>query len=627
MQPIVFPKEGNTIWPLPKDYRELDREGQKMARVNACSLRGTPELEVVSWHFFRENYLKPCGFWYKGSMFVDSPDAHYQWVHDWNNYTMLVHLAPRGGCKSTVNLEDILKKIVTRQFWECALFLATHNFVSQRLGDLMTQIEHNQHIIDDFGKLKSRKGSGLWNRGSCMELTNGSKVFGFPLKGASLGTRPSGLIVLDDVEKSDDTVLTPSDLREGMEDFFFNALYPMARNPAYRIPVRIVGTIYSRRMFIHWLRTTSDPRVEKYFQRTLMTVYDMSTDVFMNKEWIEEERERLGPAAFSAQCLNEPTTKHERVLDIHPELNTYWLEDVDAAASNDPLNSEAVVVTHTLRGFRESGDEERMPIPHIQHRKWGEIVQGMRRFITVDSCRTTTPTSDYSVVHVLGFENTHKHRDTLYSLDLWVGRARPEEIIRQLYRLAIKWGVSLVGIEAYPLIAEFYERCRDNLPELYGRGQAVPRIIPLKFPTSMSKSVKIMSMEWRFRHFRLKLPVDRRSEPAYTQLFHQIENFTEDMALLEHDDAIDTLAMHGAIGKQHQSVAPDIEKPLDLIKEMKAGHTEECGVPLMSGINASDLTNEDLHALLNRKYDDLEEEHGEVSEWWADWIPLESRYC
>ncbi len=626
MQPIVFPQEGNPVWPLPADYAELDKEGKKLARVNACSLRGTPDLEVASWHFFREMYLKPCGFWYKGNMHVESPDAHYQWVWDWNNYTMLTHLAPRGGCKSTVNLEDILKKLITRPHWECALFLATHTFVSHRLGDLMSQIEHNEYIIEDFGKLKSRKGAGLWNRGSCMELTNGSKVFGFPLKGASLGTRPSGLIVLDDVEKSDDTVLTPSDLREGMEDFFFNGLYPMARNPGYRIPTRIIGTIYSRRMFIHWLWTTDDRRVTKYFHRTLMTVHDMSTKDFMNEEWITEEKERLGPAVFSAQCLNEPTTKHERVLDIHPELNTYWLEDVDAASANDPLNSEAIVVTHTCKGVRDSGDGERIPIPNIQHRRFGEVVQGMRRFITVDSARTTTPTSDFSVVHVLGFENSDKHRDTLYSLDMWVGRARPEEIIRQIYRLAIKWGVSFIGVEAYPIIAEFYERCRDNLPELYGKGETPPRIIPLKFPPKMSKAQKIMQMEWRFRHYRMKLPVDRRGEAAYTQLFTQIENFTEDMALLDHDDAIDTLAMHGAIGKQHKSVAPDIEKPLNLIEEMRAGNSEECGIPLMSGINAGDLSNEDLRALLDQKYDQVEEEHGPAETWWTDWVPLETRH-
>jgi hypothetical protein len=625
MSAINFPRKNNPHYPLPPDYWELDEKGQRMARVNACSLGGTPELEVVSWHFFRENYLKPCGFWYKGEMFVESPDAHYTWVRDWNSYDMLVHLAPRGGCKSTVNMEDILKKMVTRPHWECALFLATQAFVTQRLGTLMAQIEHNSHIIDDFGQLKAKKGSGVWNRGSCMELTNGSKTFGFPIKGASLGTRPSGLIVLDDVEKSDDQIVTPSDLREGMEDFFFNALYPMARNPAYRIPVRVVGTLYNRRMFIYWLYKTQDTRVLKYFKRILMTVHDMSTDEFMNEEWIEEEKERLGPSAFSAQCLNAPTTKNDRILSIHPELNTYWLEDVDDAAYNDPFNSNAIVVTHTLSGVRKSADGDDLPIPQIQHRSWAETVSGMRRFITVDSSRTTSPTSDYSVVHVMGFENSPEHRDTLYSLDMFIGRVRSEELLRQIYKLAIKWNVDLVGVEAYPILAEFYERVRDNLPEMYGQNERIPRVIPLKFPTKVKKEDKIMQMEWRFRHYRVKLPVDRRPLPAYTQLFYQIENFTEDMALLEFDDAIDSLTMHQMIGKQHRSAGPDIYKPVNLIEEMKKGEVEHLGIPLMSGINAADLKDEDFYALMNAKYDQAEEEYGPSEEWWMDWIPLESQ--
>ncbi len=620
-RPVAF--WDSELFPLPHDYQELTDDGKRLSRVNACSLRGTPELEVASWQFFRENYLLPCNYWYNMASYVESPPAHATWIRDWNTHTMLVHLAPRGGCKSTVNMEDILKKIITRPHWECALFLSTHKFVGKRLGAMMAQIEGNQYIIDDFGKLKCPKGSGLWNRGSAMELTNGSKVDGFPLKGAALGIRPSGLIVLDDVEKSDDLVLTPSDLRAGMEDLFFNALYPMSRSPGGRIPVRIIGTIYSRKMFIYWLwAEKQDPRVVKYFKRVLMTVHDMSTKDFMNSTWIAEEKERLGAAAFSAQCLNVPTTSEDRILDIHPELCTYSLEDVDQATYNDPLNTQAVVVTHTLKGMRASETKENLPVPKIQHRPWSEVLSGMRRFITIDTARTTTPTSDFSVVHVMGFENSHKHRDTLYSLDMYIGRVRPEELIREVYRLAVKWDVWLIGVEAYEFIAEFYERCRDNLPAMYGSNKSVPRIVALKPPTKMDKAHKIMRTEWRFRHYRIKLPMERREEPAYKRLFYEIENFTEDMALLEHDDAIDTLAMHTFIGKQHQSAAPDIDKSFDPIAEMLEGHSvDECGIPLMSGINASDLTNEQIRGLIHLKYDEAEEEFGPIEDWQNRYLP------
>ncbi len=620
MQSVVWSRKNNPYWPLPADYWTLNNEGQRLARVNASGLRGRPDLEVASWHFFRETYLVPRGpAWYRTG-FMESPPSHYKWVRDWHSYDLLVHAAPRGTCKTTINLEDILKKIVTVPYWECALFLATQAFCGDRLGRLMGEIENNELLNNDFGRLKAKRGAGVWNRGSRMDLVNGASVRAIPITGASLGIRPSGLIVLDDVEKSDDLVQTPADLRENFERFFFNAIYPMARSPGFSIPIRIIGTLYNRRMFIYWLYTTEDSRVKEFWQRTLMSVVDLDWSV-MDEEWQEQERRRLGVASYNAQYMNDPGTAADRVLAIHPELCTYWLEDLDDAAYNDPMNSQAICVTHCLKGIRKTEDGDDLPVPIIQHRSWSEVVSGMRRFITVDSSRTTTPTSDFSVVHVMGFENSHEHRDTLYSLDIWIGRVRPEELLRQVYRMAIQWDINLIGVEAYSIMSEFYERVKDNLPELYGSNERIPRVIPLKFPTHVTKPDKIMQMEWRFRHFRVKLPVDRRPQPGYTRLFYEVENFTEDMALLEHDDAIDTLAMHQKIGKQHVGLAPDIYKPLNLIEKMREGEHEEYGVPLMSGINAADLTDDDLHALLNRRYDEAEEEFGPSEEWWMDYLP------
>ncbi len=617
MSSVVFPRKNNPYFPLPSDYWDagMTEEGRRLARVNAAGLTGRPDLDVAAWHFFRETYLVPRGpAWYRTG-YTQSPPSHFQWVRDWSTHDMLVHAAPRGTCKTTVNLEEVLRRMVTTPYWECALFLATQQFCGDRLGRLMGEIDNNEGLFNDFGQLKAKRGSGVWNRGSRMDLTNGASCRAIPITGASLGVRPSGLIVLDDVEKSDDLVQTPSDLRENFEKFFFNAIYPMARSPGFNIPIRIIGTLYNRRMFIYWLYTTDDSRIKEFWSRTLMNVIDMDWSV-MNEEWQVLEKRRLGVAVFNAQYMNDPGTDADRVLAIHPELNTYWLEDVDDAAFNDFSNSKAIVVTHCLKGHfkTEAGDD--LPVPIVQHREWAGVVAGMRRFITVDSSRTTTPTSDFSVVHVMGFENSHEHRDTLYSLDIWVGRVRPEELLRQVYRMALKWDVRLIGVEAYPIMAEFYERVKDNLPEMYGVNETIPRVIPLKFPPKMAKEDKIMQMEWRFRHFRMKLPVDRRELPGYARLFYEVENFTEDMALLDHDDAIDTLAMHQAIGKQHKGVAPDIYRPVDLIEKLRAGDGEYLGVPLMSGINAADLTDKDLHALLDRKIDDAEEEHGPAEEWW-----------
>lgn len=601
--------ERSPFWPLPPDYPELTKEGQRQARVNAVGLKGTPLLEAASWAFFRETYLVPQGpQWYRTG-YSPSPSSHYRWIMDWYQHQMLIHAAPRGTCKTTINLEDILRNVVRANYWEAGLFLATQKFCSDRLGRLMDQVEHNGLIIDDFGKLKGGRGY-QWNRGSVMELKNGSRVSALPITGASLGTRPSGVIVLDDVEKSDDLVITPSDLRENFENFFFNAIYPMARSPGFRIPLRIIGTLYNRRMFIWWLYSTKDERIAAFFKRVLMNVVSMDWDV-MGSEWQAEEKKRLGPSAYAAQCMNEPGSEAERMLNIHPELCTYWIEDSDGSEYHDPFRSEAVVVTHQLAGWNKS-HENANPVPQPRRviRKWRDVVGKMRRFITVDSARTTKPDADYSVVHVMGFENSEAHRDTLYSLDCWMGHKRPEEVVRIIYQMAIRWGVTLVGVEAYPVLSEFYERVRDNLPSLYGAGDSVPRILPIKFPPHVEKADKIMGLEWRFNQFRIKLPLDRMDsglpgDAAFRRLRYEVENATEDLALLDHDDVIDTLAMSQRIGKPHQALAADIAPETDPIKLMRVGtYTHEAtGLPVFSSMNAKDIPPDVLRDMLDRRYD------------------------
>jgi len=609
---VVFP--ANEFWPLPGDYPTLTKDGQRMARVNACRITGKPELDVAAWAFFRETYLVPRALtWYKTG-YSASPDAHYQWIYDWHAHPLIVHAAPRGSSKTTINLEDILRSVVAFPHWECVLFLSTQNFASDRLGRLMDQVAHNDLLIRDFGRLKGR----VWNRGSKMELRNSSKVWALPIKGASLGARPSGLIVLDDVEKSDEQVVTPTSLREHMREFFFNSLYPMSQSPGFQIPVRIIGTLFNRRMFIYWLSTTDDIRIKDYWKRTLLTITDMEWDAF-GPEWQAKTKLIVGPTAYNAQYLNAPGTASDRMLTIHPELCTYYLEDEDGAALTDPFNSGALIVTHQLRGWhKEDPNAEPIPLPQKMIRKWATVVSEMRRFITIDPAFTTSPDSDYSVVHVMGFENTEEHRDTLYSLDIWWGRVRPEELIRIVYQLALRWGVTLIGVEAYPVRAEFYERVRDDLPGMYGVGGGLtPRILPLKFPSKVTKAEKIMGLEWRFTQFRVKLPIDRHQRnKGYERLFWEIENATEDLALLDHDDCVDTLAMHQVIGKPHRALSADIAATRDPIKMLREGITthETTGLSVFSGINSSEIPDDVLGKLLYKRYDEAMEERGVTEE-------------
>jgi hypothetical protein len=611
---VVFPKAGNAFWPLPPDYPELDAEGQKAARVNAVRLRGRPDLEVASWAFFRDYYLlpRPKGEFYKHGR-VRSPDMHYGWIYFWEKHQLSVTAAPRAAAKSTLIKENILRKIVSRPYWETVLFLAKMDFLTPTFDDLMIQIEHNEAIVNDFGVLKPKSREGIWNHHQ-IKLRNGAMLTGMPLMGAALGKRPHE-IYFDDVEKSEDMVVSPSELIAQFQSFFFNVVYPMADN--FEVAIRVVGTLLSRRTFIHWLHTTEDPRIDDWRRLFHAVVYvdkeGKEQDEWpekMGREWQAVQKRRMGQAAFAAQYMNDPGTEAERVLQIHPELNTYWVEDEDDALVNDPLNSKALMVSHQLAGWDDSlKDRDAAPIPASIVRPFGETVQKMRRFIVVDWAKTISESSDFSCIHVMGIENSKDYRDTLWSLDLWLGKKPTEEVIRRAYLMALKWSVPLVAVEAYPVQMEFAERLKYDLPSMYGEGEVPCRVLHVKFPARYSKADKITGLHWRFRQFRLKLPSHLRRLPGYRELWYQIENFTEDLALLRHDDAIDTLATHLAIGKPSAPSGPDEHIVRDAITKLRDGEyvDPDSGISTMSGINASEIPNDVLEDMFQKRWEHLQE--------------------
>jgi hypothetical protein len=138
----------------------------------------------------------------------------------------------------------------------------------------------------------------------------------------------------------------------------------------------------------------------------------------------------------------------------------------------------------------------------------------MRRFITIDWAPTVSETSDFSCIHVMGIENSQSYRDTLWSLDIWLGKKPAEEVVRRAYLMAMKWQVPIVAVEAYPVQMEFAQRLRHDLPSMYGKGEIPCRVLEVKFPSKFKKPDKIAGLHWRFKQFRLKLPLDRSQDPG-----------------------------------------------------------------------------------------------------------------
>ena len=626
---VRFPKEGNEYWPLPPDYPSLDGNGQRLARLNACFLQQTPEDYVAAWSFFRSHYLfppaTPVGMFYRHGV-QPSPPSHYQVTHDQMAYQLCAFAAPRSFAKSTLLREWNLLELLTKAHWEIIIFLAKDQFVSEQISLYKALLETNARIIDDFGwywrktvgveSLRPKRGTGMWSNHQ-IQLTTGSMVTGLSITGRALGKRPH-VIRFDDVEKDDSLVKEPSDRIEAFRNMLLNVVYPMAEEGCR---ITVIGTLLSRRSFLYWMMKTADVRIEDHWHRTLLAVQMDGKDLWREKmgpEWQERQKAAMGVTAYRAQYMNDPGTEADRVLRIHDDLCTYSIDTPDQASVDSPLNSVAVLSSHQLQG-REGGGSEGRPIPKRITRPLGASIARMYRFVTVDWAPTTSDTSDYSGIHVMGLENTPEFRDTLWSLELWLGKCRQHELVRHIYRLAMKWQVRVVGVEAFGPYMELYERLREDLPGLCGLGTVPPAVLPLRFPPYLEKADRIKGLEWRFDQFRVKLPRHLKNQWPYRELWRQIENFTDDLALLEHDDAIDTLAMHQAIAKPHKHAVADVApgEKLDPIEMLRAGRSvdEATGLGVILGMDLGTLPAEVLFAARDRHHKRLSEDPANFATW------------
>lgn len=530
---------------------------------------------------------------------LTSPPAHYQLTYNQAAYQLTAFAAPRSFAKSTLLREWNLLELMTRPYWEIVLFLAKEQFIVEQMNLYKAMIVGNPRIADDFGwywkralginSLKPTRGNGLWSNHQ-IQLTTGAMLTGISITGRSLGKRPHR-IRFDDVEKDDSMVKEPSEKIEAFRDMLLNVVYPMAEEGC---SITVIGTTLSRRSFLYHLLNTKDPRFEDNWHRTLLGIKDETGrntwEEKMGDAWQERQLSTMGRAKFDTQYNNRPSSEDSYVFTIHEDLNTYTVENTDQEYVSNPLNSNAALVAHQFAGF-EGGPGGRPQARKIV-RAFGPAVSRMYRFITVDYAPTVSDTSDYSCVHVMGIENTTDFRDTLWSLDMWHDKKRQHEVVQAVYRLAMKWLVRVIGVESYGPYMELYERLREDLPNMVGAsGGVAPAVIPIKFPPHMEKADKIHGLEWRMNQFRVKLPVHLRPTKPYRALWDQIENFTDDLANLEHDDAIDTLAMHQAIGKPHKQAQADIYRgnvdPVELLKQGK--RVDDLGYGLAFSLNFNKL--------------------------------------
>lgn len=428
-------------------------------------------------------------------------------------------------------------------------------FVELRFSRIMRQLERNELILEDFGDVRPPKGgSGMWNRHALCPIS-GAELLGESISGGVRGHRAS-LIIIDDPEHDPKAGTDQEQVVEGFEQTLFNVILPMLEGD--NACLFWIGTIISRRCFLYNVCRGADPRTVAW-NRRIYAALENGQPIWPEK-WgtkkLEEKRLEIGDSAFSAEYLNDPRSDVDCILKINPETCEYNLHNPDADTSSldeNPLESPVVLSWNNRIRMADSS-----VVQEPQERTAAEHFKSMHRVITVDYAYSVTASSDFSAIHVLGADRHNQ----CWSLDLWHGKARSEELVRRIWEMALKWRVRVVGVEYTTIREEFFSQVRDMGDEIAQRYGWAPQCVLIKYPYGVQKGDRIASaLEWRFRRGLIKLPKWRSTIMPYRELYTQIRDFTPDLKLLPKDDAIDTLAMYQQIVK-----GPSVGKEEDVAK-------------------------------------------------------------
>jgi hypothetical protein len=588
---LLYP--GNPWAPLPADYGDLTKDGQKQARLATICKQDTPMDLVAAWDLFRRLYLLPTdpGFFYHS--FVESPAFHYQAVYDLGDWARNILVAPRGFSKSTViGTEVPLFFLLTRKYMRIALALATDRMIEGRFDTIIKQLVENPYILEDFGEQKPKRGQAIWNRHHINLKERGSKLEGFSVTGRKRGARPD-FIILDDPEydPESDTATAALVLKEKFETLLFRQIIPMLEKGS---AIFWVGTMINRRSFLYHACYGKDSRFQYWNRRILKAraedtegVTQVLWDQKYDEDFLKAKEGEIGSSAFMAEYQNDPVSEQERVLRVDPHLNEYSIEEY---TSSDPFQC-----TSDVSFYRWSRTEKKLePVKE----PFNKLIGNMFRVILYDPAEGLSQHHDYSCIAIVGIDTDN----CLWVLDMWMGRAKEIVLQNKFYAMGLKWQPRVAGIEA---VSDQIAIVDSMSTFLEGRreGGWFPRIVPVNYSQvkgDKSKPSRIATLEWRFQTGKIKYPEHLKDRWPISQLYAQTRDFTYDLALLPHDDAIDTVAMSSFVVHGRGVKGPNPVKEPTLLEQIKAGQLRIANVPILSGMNASDLDNETLNALINR---------------------------
>lgn len=202
---------------------------------------------------------------------------------------------------------------ITKRARYVLLIGASGDAAGENLGNIKTEIEENERILEDYGELQG----DCWTNHR-LELTNGtciqSKGSGASMRGTRFRQYRPDLIVIDDVLK-DDAINSPTQ-----------------RNKIHRWLKRVVFNL-GKSAFIIWVNTifhNDDPisrlcreleagDLVNWIAVRLSCIREDGTPLwpeYWDIQSLEDKKKTIGVAAFSTEYQNEPLADEERIIQM-----------------------------------------------------------------------------------------------------------------------------------------------------------------------------------------------------------------------------------------------------------------------------------------------------------------------
>jgi hypothetical protein len=597
-------RDNNPWYPLSPQYPILGPEEQRVERLAVLTDQDTPEKLVRAWELFRMLYLRPQGEGFYPKGFVESPQFHYQAVHDLGQYARNGMAAPRGFAKSTVLGTEIpIFLLLTRAYFRLTLCLSTDRLVEERFAVIMKQLTENPLILADFGEMKPKRGGAeVWNHHT-IHLMNGSRMNGVAVMGRKRGGRPD-LFLLDDPEF--DPEAQNNEAKQVLLDKFYNFMFreviPMLE---YGSAIFWIGTIINKRTALYQCVYGRDARFDYWNRRLYKAItYDPKAvgkakslwEGKYTKEFLDVRRAEIGPAAWAAEYMNEPVSESDRLLVIHPQLNEYTVKNLNLDIFTD-TSGESPIQQNTEVEWVDKDPASGLLVPRVKSMQ--DHFGKMYKIMVVDYAYSLSSSADFKAIGVFGFDSSN----CLWILEMWAKRTADSELMRHIFRLGMKWRVKVIGLEACAGQVSLPDAASTYLAEHPRDGMDWnPRIMPIKYPANTSKADRIAAQQWRYGSGKIKYPRHLREIFPYTMLYDQTQDFTQDLSMLEHDDMIDLIGMTNYVVHSRGAKDKAADRPLSIAQRILKNIPIVKGLPILSGVNADELSQEDVDALMQKVY-------------------------